>query len=148
MSIPSLSLHPMQTRIKSGIIKKKALLASVQESGEVDLSLVELATYKSSIKVLVWLQAIKEEIDALHSQKTWSLVSLPANKNLVSYKWIFEVNRHSNGSIARHKVGLMVKGFRKELNLDYGETFSPVVKPTRVRLVLALAAHFNIHLDS
>lgn len=67
MSIPSLNLHPMQTRGKSGIIKNKALLASVQESGWVDLSLVELATYKSFIKVLVWLQAIKEEIDAPHS---------------------------------------------------------------------------------
>lgn len=66
----------------------------------------------------------------------------------MGYKWIFKVNRHLNGLIARHKVGLMVKGFRKELNLDYGETFSPVVNPTRMRLVFGLAAHFNIHLDS
>lgn len=114
MSIPSLNLYPMQTRGKSRIIKKEALLASVQEFGGVDLSLVELVTYKSSIKVLVWLQAIKGEIDALHSQTTWSLVSLPVNKNLMGYKWIFKVNRHSNGSIARHKAKLMVKGFRKK----------------------------------
>lgn len=37
----------------------------------------------------------------------------------------------------------MAKGFSQEPGLDYGETFSLVVKPTTVRLVLALAAHFD-----
>lgn len=68
---------------KSGIVKKKAFLTTLQESGGVDLSLTEPATYKIALKVHVWLKAIKEEVDALHSQGTWSLVSLPTNKNLV-----------------------------------------------------------------
>ncbi|KAI5347902.1 hypothetical protein L3X38_000789 [Prunus dulcis] len=133
----------MQTRSKSRIIRKKALLASVQDSGGTDMSLVEPVSYKSAIKVLVWLQAMKEEVNALHTQGTWSLVQLPANKNLVGCKWISKIKRHSDGSIARHKARLVAKGFSQEPGLDYGETFSPVVKPTTVRLVLALAAHFN-----
>ena len=34
----------------------------------------------------------------------------------------------------------MAKGFSQEAGLDYFETFSPVVKPTTVRLMLSLAA--------
>ena len=53
----------------------------------------------------MWLQAMKEEVNALHAQGgTWSLVPLPANKNLVGCKWIFKVKRHSDWSIARHKA--------------------------------------------
>ncbi|KAI5333917.1 hypothetical protein L3X38_024049 [Prunus dulcis] len=109
LSIPPLNLHPMQTRSKSGIIRKKALLASVQDSGGADMSLVEPVSYKSAIKVPVWLQAMQEEVNALHTQGTWSLVQLPANKNLIGCKWIFKIKRHSDGSITRHKARLVAR---------------------------------------
>lgn len=35
------------------------------------------------------------------------------------------------------------KGFNQEAAIDFGETFSPIAKPTIVRLVLALAANFG-----
>ncbi|VVA40913.1 PREDICTED: Retrovirus-related Pol poly from transposon, partial [Prunus dulcis] len=143
LEVPPMNLHPMQTRSKSGIVKKKVFLTTLQESGGFDLSLVEPATYKTALKVPVWLTAMKEEIDALHSQGTWSLVPLPHNKNLVGCKWIFKIKKHADGSIARHKARLVAKGFSQEPGQDYGETFSPVVKPTTVRIVLALAAHFG-----
>jgi hypothetical protein len=143
LSIPPLNLHPMQTRSNSGILRKKAFSTSIQDLGGADMSLVEPPSYKSAIKILVLLQVMKEEVTALHAQSTWSLVSLPTNRNLVGCKWIYKIKRHSDGSIARHKARLVAKGFNQEPGLDYGETFSLVVKPTTVRLVLALAAHFN-----
>ncbi|KAM1789190.1 hypothetical protein ACFX11_039377 [Malus domestica] len=143
LEVPPLNLHHMQTRSKNGIIKKKALLATIQESDCVDLSLIESTSYKTAMKDPTWLNAMQEEISALHKQGTWSLVVLPSTKNLVGCKWIFKIKKHSDGTIARHKARLVAKGFSQEPGLDYGETFSPVVKPTTVRLVLALAAQFN-----
>ncbi|KAM0996393.1 hypothetical protein ACFX2C_006406 [Malus domestica] len=143
LDIPPLNLHPMQTRSKSGISKKKVFLSALSASSSVDLSLTEPATYKSALKCPIWFNAMKDEIAALHTQGTWSLVDLPVHRNLVGCKWVFKIKRHADGSVARHKARLVAKGFSQEPGVDYTETFSPVVKPTTVRLVLALAAHFN-----
>ncbi|XP_068328784.1 uncharacterized protein [Pyrus communis] len=132
LEIPLMNLHPMQTQSKSGIVKHKALYASICDSEGVDLTTTEPATYKSALKEPVWNEAMNEEITALHSQRTWSLVNLPHNKNLVGCKWVFKIKRNSDGTIARYKARLVAKGFNQEHGLDYGETFSPVVKPTTV----------------
>lgn len=60
LSIPPLNLHPMQTRSKSGISKKIALLSAIHEHGGVDLTKVGLATYKSALKSSIWTTAMKE----------------------------------------------------------------------------------------
>lgn len=90
-----------------------------------------------ALKYPVWVEAMKEEIDALHNQKTWSLVPFPKNKNLVGCKWVFKIKKHSNSTIARHKARLVAKVFSQEPGIDYTKTFSPVVKPRTVRIVLA-----------
>ncbi|XP_070679388.1 uncharacterized protein [Malus domestica] len=142
-SIPPVNLHPMQTRSKSGIVKKITLLAAVHENSGVDLTQVEPATYKSALKSPVWYDAMKDEIAALHNQGTWSLVPLPQHKNLVRCKWVYKIKKNDDGSIGRYKARMVAKGFSQEEGIDYRETFSPVVKPTTVRLVLALSAHFG-----
>ncbi|KAM1722971.1 hypothetical protein ACFX11_021617 [Malus domestica] len=136
-SIPvsQLNTHPMQTRLKSGILKKKAILAQVQSS-----SIIESQSFKVAVKSFEWRQAMEDEMAALVKQKTWRLVHLPPNKNLVGCKWIYKIKSNPDGSVARYKARLVTKGFSQEVGLNYHETFSPVVKPTTVRLLLSLAA--------
>ncbi|KAM1547885.1 hypothetical protein ACFX1Z_009145 [Malus domestica] len=130
ISIPPMNLHHMQTRSKSGIFKKKALIAPFHSDSTVDFTQTEPTTYKTALKVPVWFDVMKEEIEALHSQNTWALVNLPSQKHLVGCKWVFKIKRNADGTIARHKARLVAKGFSQEQGLDYGKTFSPVVKPT------------------
>jgi hypothetical protein len=47
-----------------------------------------------------------------------------------------------DGSALRYKVRLVIQGYRQKKGIDYTETFSPVVRPETLRLVLALSIDF------
>jgi histone deacetylase 1/2 len=47
--------------------------------------------------------------------------------------------KHVDGTIERYKARLVANGFKQRYELDYEDTFSLVVKPTTIRLVLSLA---------
>lgn len=55
----------------------------------------------------------------------------------------FRIKRNSYGSIQRYKARLVANGFHQQPGLDYGETFSPVVNHSTIRLVLAISVQFN-----
>ena len=83
------------------------------------------------------------EFDALMANGTWSLCSRPLHKNFVRNKWIFKIKRTPNGQIDRYNARLFAKGFDQCSGIDYHETFSPVIKPFTIRLVLSLAVTFS-----
>jgi hypothetical protein len=55
---------------------------------------------------------------------------------VVTGKWIFRHKFHSDGSLARRKARWVLRGFSQRPGIDYDETFSPVIKPSTIRLVL------------
>lgn len=87
---------------------------------------------------------MQAEYDALFSNNTWTLCPRPALNQVVRNKWVFKLKQNSNGSIDRYKARLqVVKGFDQVDGLDFIETFSPVIKPTTIRLILVVAVHYN-----
>ncbi|XP_057761137.1 uncharacterized mitochondrial protein AtMg00820-like [Arachis stenosperma] len=83
---------------------------------------------------------MKDELDALELNKTWRLVDCPAGVKPVGCKWVYRIKRKPDGSIDRYKARIMAKEFTQTEGVDFLETFSPVVKPATIRLVLALAS--------
>jgi hypothetical protein len=79
------------------------------------------------------------EFDALLNNGTWTLVPATSNMNIVGCKWVFRLKRKADGTIDRYKAHLVAKGFHQQPGIDFGDTYSPVVKPTTIRLVLSLA---------
>ncbi|WVZ06452.1 hypothetical protein V8G54_019798 [Vigna mungo] len=78
----------------------------------------EPKSYAEAAKSDCWLKAMKAELDALQMNHTWTFTTLPSNKRAIGCQ-----------------------------GLDYLATFSPVAKLTTVRLLLAIAAIFNWHLN-
>ena len=106
----------------------------------------EPASYKQALRspqAEQWKAAMETEYDALTSRKTWRLVPRPAGRKLVDSKWVFKLKRNPDGSIARYKARLVARGFTQEHGVDYQETFAPTVKVAAIRIILALAAHFD-----
>ena len=75
----------------------------------------------------------------LQQNRTWHLVPPASRQNLIDCKWVFRVKQHVDGTVERHKGQLVAKGFEQRYGVDYEDTFSLVIKPATVRLVLSLA---------
>lgn len=72
-----------------------------------------------------------KEFDVLLTNGTQELFALLIGKKAITCKQIFRIKLEVDGALERYKARLMVKGF---LQIDYGETFSPVIKPTTMGL--------------
>jgi hypothetical protein len=80
-----------------------------------------------------------DEYTALMQNRTWTLVPCPAGANVVSGKWIFKHKFGSDGGLTRYKARWVVRGFSQQPGVDFDETFSPVVKPATIHVVLGIA---------
>jgi hypothetical protein len=54
-------------------------------------------------------------------------------------KWIFKHKFNSDCTLEWYKACWVLRGFTQRPGIDYDETFSPVVKPPTVLMVLSLA---------
>ncbi|XP_062008229.1 uncharacterized mitochondrial protein AtMg00820-like [Rosa rugosa] len=130
----------MLTRGKDGIRKpnpKYVLHASISND------LVEPSCYSQAIKQEQWSRAMSDEFIALQRAGTWTLVPPAPWMNVLPNKWVFCIKRKSDGTIDRFKARLVANGFHQQEGVDYGETFSPVVKHSTIRLILAVAVNFR-----
>jgi len=86
---------------------------------------------------------MKREYDALQANKTWTLVQRPPGARVITGKWVFKHKLNPDGTLERYKARWVVRGFNQRPGVDFGETFSPVVKPATIRAVLTLVATYK-----
>ncbi|WJX57421.1 hypothetical protein P8452_42986 [Trifolium repens] len=88
-------------------------------------------------------QSMQAEYKALMDNQTWSLVPLPPHRRAIRCKWIFRFKENTDGSVNKYKARLVAQGFSQTAGFDFTETFSPVIKPATVRIILTLAVTFK-----
>ncbi|MCI13308.1 retrovirus-related pol polyprotein from transposon TNT 1-94, partial [Trifolium medium] len=121
----------MQTRAKSGIVLPKI-------NPKLLLTHTEPRTVKQALQDPKWLSAMTDEFEALKRNHTWTLVPLPQHRSAIGCNWVFRTKENPDGSINKYKARLVAKGFHQIQGFDFNETFSPVIKPITIRLILSL----------
>jgi hypothetical protein len=95
-----------------------------------------------------WLIAMNDEFESLQRNSTWDLVELPAGKRPLKCKWIYKKKDGISGvEPTRWKARLVVKGFEQREGIDFNEVFSPVVRHSSIRVMLAIVALFDLELE-
>lgn len=95
-------------------------------------------SYKECMKLparLKWREACDKEMDALDRNSTYKLVDLPEGRSAIGCQWVFTVK-----DSGLFKARLVALGNYQKKGVDYLTTFSPVIRYTSLRLVLAIAA--------
>ncbi|KAG8498333.1 hypothetical protein CXB51_007179 [Gossypium anomalum] len=128
---PLVNIHRMVTRSKADIFKPKVLHVEADD--------FEPRTVEDALAHPEWKLAVQAEFDALSANSTWTLVPLPPGRKIIGCKWLFKVKRHPDGTIDHRKARLVAKGCSQAPGCDFKETFSPVVKPATIRLILSVA---------
>lgn len=96
-----------------------------------------------------WISAMTDEMKSFSENRAWDLVDLPEGQSPVKCKWVFKEKVGSDGCIT-YRARLVAKGFSQKPGIDFDETFSPVVKHSTLRLLLALSVQLKLnvyHLD-
>ena len=96
-----------------------------------------------------WVDAINRELSGLISRGTWTYIpisDLPRGANIMRCHFVFTVKRKSDGSIEKFKARLVADGNSQKHGIDFDRIFSTVVKASTLRLLLILAAAYDLDL--
>jgi len=66
-----------------------------------------------------WHDATLDEIQALRSNNTWSLVPFHHSMNVVSSWWVYMIKHRVDDSVEQYKAYLVARGFTQQEGIDY-----------------------------
>jgi hypothetical protein len=146
LSQPSSSTSHLQTQENIELEPRRSKSARVEKDFGLDYYVFNLEENPSNLKealaspdAIFWKEAVNDEMDSLISNKTWKLVELPPGCKTIGCKWVLRKKLKSDGIIDKFKARLVAKGFKQKADLAFFDTFSPVIRITSIRLLIAIA---------
>ena len=89
-----------------------------------------------------FLAAMITELRAHIDRGHWKLLKRskkPPDVKTIQMVWSFKRKRRPDGSLLKHKARVCVNGAMQKHNVNYWQTYSPVVRWSTIRLMLALS---------
>jgi len=95
-----------------------------------------------------WQDAIDLELHALRLNDTWTEINAPELSNVrpINSKFVFDLKKHSDGSIQRFKARLVARGDMQRDGVDYEHIFSATLRLESLRIILAIAASKDLEI--
>ena len=90
------------------------------------------------------------KINKLRKLNCWSVISrrdIPTGALVMGARWTFRYKQDENGNLLLYRSRLVCKGFIQQKDINYFETFSPVVSFVTIRTLFALTPlpGFEVH---
>src|SRR5437773_126246 len=111
---------------------------------------VEPLTYRQAVESpnsMQWKEAMEREMSSLKDNNTWDLVDLPPGQTALRGRWVFKIKWDTHGTITKHKARWVVKGFEQHFGIDYNQMYAAVIKPMPYKVLFALAAFYDLHIE-
>ncbi|GKE27871.1 retrovirus-related pol polyprotein from transposon TNT 1-94 [Tanacetum coccineum] len=90
------------------------------------LSSVEPKSYKEALTESYWIEAMQEELNEFERLEVCELVPRPDRVIIITLKWIYKVKLDKLGCVLKNKDRLVARGYRREEDIDFEESFALV----------------------
>jgi hypothetical protein len=95
-----------------------------------------------------WKDAIEVELNSLKKRKVFTkVIPTPPRIFPIGFKWVFIQKRNKNNKVARYKVRLVAQGFMQRPDIDFNETYSPVMNGITFWYLISLAIQNHLSLQ-
>ena len=89
-----------------------------------------------------WLEAMQTKLKMMKDMNMYRVACLPQGRKAIGCHWVLEFREDNKGG-SIYKTRLIAQGFSQVLGVDYGVTFTLVIKPASVCLLVALTAQYD-----
>lgn len=128
----------MLTKAKTASIPDP-MFHSLSMTDSITSDIREPQIIKEALSKEHWVEAMYEELHALRFNDTWQLVPRRSHMNIAGSRWVYKTKLKADGSVERFKARLITKGYNQIEEVDFDDTFSPMIKATTISIVLVIS---------
>jgi hypothetical protein len=132
-------------RLRSRVIQPNSEVAN-QVSYSCYLAQSEPKKVDEALQDEGWVSAMHDELHQFTRNDVWTLVSRPAEHNIIGTKHIFKNKTDEHGTVVRNKARLVAQGYTQIEGIDFDETFAPVARLESIRILLSIDCHIGFKL--